>query len=104
MLSLDDCLFNEMEFGMDDHVKISPVLGSKEEDVGSSRSEHCIPDSSVEIKTEHRHLDVTEMIRSLQRTEGSNDCFRRGNACCDQLSCAWRQYCLDAKEGVNCKE
>jgi hypothetical protein len=40
------------------------------------------------------HVDITAMIRSLQRTEGLTDCFRRGLVDCDQLECAWRQYCL----------
>ncbi len=43
----------------------------------------------------HRHVNVTDMIRSLQRTEGHTDCFRRGAAQCDQIECAWRQYCLE---------
>ena len=41
-----------------------------------------------------RYVDITAMIRSLQRTEGVTDCFRRGLANCDQLVCAWRRYCL----------
>ena len=40
------------------------------------------------------YVDITAMIRSLQRTEGFEDCFRTGLSECDQLKCAWRQYCL----------
>ena len=40
------------------------------------------------------YLDITAMIRSLQRTEGYEDCFRTGLSDCDQIECAWRQYCL----------
>lgn len=43
---------------------------------------------------ESGYINITDMIRSLQRTEGLNDCFRRSAAYCDQLECAWRQYCL----------
>ena len=40
-------------------------------------------------------LDVTELIRSIQRGEGNTDCFRRAQGYCDQLGCAWRLYCLE---------
>ena len=39
-------------------------------------------------------LDITALIRSLQRSEGNIDCFRTGKADCDMLDCAWRVYCL----------
>ncbi len=45
-------------------------------------------------------VNITDMIRSLQRTEGLTDCFRRGLADCDQLECAWRQYCLNNIDGL----
>jgi len=48
----------------------------------------------------HRHVNITDMIRSLQRTEGLSDCFRRGLADCDQRECSWRQYCLEKAEGL----
>jgi hypothetical protein len=34
------------------------------------------------------------MIRSMQRLEGSPDCFGSANGYCDRLDCAWRVYCL----------
>ena len=40
-------------------------------------------------------LDVTELVRSLQRAEGKPDCFRRLQGRCDHLDCAWRKYCLE---------
>ena len=40
-------------------------------------------------------LDVTKLIRSIQRAEGNPDCFRRAQDYCDQLGCAWRLYCLE---------
>ncbi|NNF98676.1 MAG: hypothetical protein HKM93_04805 [Desulfobacteraceae bacterium] len=42
-------------------------------------------------------LDVTAMIRSLQRSEGNLDCFRRGHKDCEEIDCAWRDYCLTQK-------
>lgn len=39
-------------------------------------------------------VDIIAMVRSLQRTAGLNDCFRRGRADCDDIQCHWRSYCL----------
>jgi hypothetical protein len=39
-------------------------------------------------------LDTTAMIRSLQRSEGVEDCYRRGIKVCNQKECPWRRYCL----------
>jgi hypothetical protein len=42
----------------------------------------------------HSLLDTTAMIRSLQRSEGVEDCYRRGREICDWTDCPWRRYCL----------
>jgi hypothetical protein len=39
-------------------------------------------------------FDITALIRSIQRVEGSFDCFRKAKECCDQSNCCWRPYCL----------
>lgn len=39
-------------------------------------------------------LDVTAIIRSLQRVEGNPDCFGKATGNCDKLYCLWRDYCL----------
>jgi hypothetical protein len=39
-------------------------------------------------------FDLTDLVRSLQRSEGYQDCFRRGLTDCNQLDCAWRDLCL----------
>ncbi len=39
------------------------------------------------------HLNIAELVRSLQRSEGSPDCFMRNESCEDQ-ECVWRTYCL----------
>ena len=39
-------------------------------------------------------LDVTELVRSLQRRERNPDCFRRSQGDCDRTDCCWRQWCI----------
>lgn len=39
-------------------------------------------------------VDITTLIRSIQRLEGNPDCFGMANGNCDRLDCAWRTYCL----------
>ena len=41
-------------------------------------------------------VDITALVRSVQRSEGDRDCFRRGQFCCDQMDCIWRKYCLES--------
>ena len=41
-------------------------------------------------------LDITALIRSIQRAEGNPDCFLKTHDDCDQIDCAWRLYCLDS--------
>ena len=40
-------------------------------------------------------LDVTALIRSIQRAEGNPDCFRRVAGDCPEVVCEWRTYCLE---------
>ncbi len=77
---------------MGNQLKLDPGILGKEG--GSLRSAPCMSSTTERSDLNKRYVDVTAMIRSLQRTEGSTDCFRRGIADCDQLGCAWRQYCL----------
>ena len=51
--------------------------------------------TTKELGLKKNFLDVTELIRSIQRAEGNPDCFRRAKGYCDQLGCAWRLYCLE---------
>jgi hypothetical protein len=44
--------------------------------------------------TKNDFLDITALIRSVQRAEGNPDCFLKGDEDCEQLDCAWRLYCL----------
>jgi hypothetical protein len=49
-------------------------------------------------------LDVTALIRSLQRAEGNPDCFGKAIGKCDRLDCAWRQYCLKKNQPNDTEE
>jgi hypothetical protein len=40
-------------------------------------------------------LDITALIRSVQRGEGNPDCFDRNEGSCEKLECSWRSYCLE---------
>jgi hypothetical protein len=59
-----------------------------------------MPDTSNDRSQQRDYVDITAMIRSLQRTEGFADCFRTGLSDCDQVECAWRQYCLQKTNGI----
>jgi hypothetical protein len=39
-------------------------------------------------------LDVSTLIRSIQRAEGQTDCFKMGMVDCDHMDCKWRAFCL----------
>ena len=58
-----------------------------------------IPDQPVRLMTENK-FNLTELVRSLQRGEGHEDCFRRGAASCDRMECSWRTLCLDEPKRV----
>jgi hypothetical protein len=49
-------------------------------------------------------LDLTELIRSIQRREGNLDCFGRGQAHCEEPECSWRLYCLEQPQHMFIKE
>lgn len=47
-------------------------------------------------RTEKKNfLDITTLIRSIQRAEGHMDCFQMGMIDCDQVDCKWRAFCLE---------
>jgi hypothetical protein len=42
-----------------------------------------------------RSLNKTELIRSIQRTEGNNDCYASAQVqTCGQMICLWHQDCV----------
>jgi hypothetical protein len=85
---------------MIDTPKTEKSIQSKSE---KDQPDGCIVNFGGDIP-QQRHVNITAMIRSLQRTEGFTDCFRRGLADCDQLECAWRQYCLDNADSLTSTE
>jgi hypothetical protein len=68
---------------------------SKENEMDDCR----LPETLENGPLQRGYVNITAMIRSLQRTEGYKDCFRTGLSECDQVNCAWRQYCLQNPEG-----
>lgn len=77
---------------MAERLKVGSGINGKKG--GALQSSPCMPSATESSDLNKRYVDITAMIRSLQRTEGMNDCFRRDIADCNQLECAWRQYCL----------
>ena len=51
----------------------------------------------------NNYLNLNELVRSIQRSAGDQDCFRRGLVPCDKVDCTWRSLCLDLEEtsGLN---
>ena len=58
---------------------------------------------SIADVTKKNFLDITTLIRSIQRAEGNTDCFQKGIVDCDQIDCKWRSFCLE-KQSVLKKE
>ena len=46
---------------------------------------------------ENHRVDITHLIRSIQRLEETPDCFRVAEiqSGCDRMNCAWRKLCLE---------
>jgi len=61
-----------------------------DEEIATASSFKMEPD--VEKKS---FLDITTLIRSIQRAEGNTDCFQKGIVDCDQFDCKWRSFCLE---------
>ena len=43
-------------------------------------------------KLKRSFVDITTLIRSIQRAEGNPDCFRKLRGSCDRMDCKWRKY------------
>lgn len=50
------------------------------------------------MSSEKSFVDITNLVRSIQRAEGKPDCFRKEQKDCDQFECAWRKYCLESSK------
>ncbi len=68
------------------------LKGSKKYRASEPINEKSVPAGGGNAK--NNFLDVTALIRSIQRAEGNPECFLKGAKDCSQLECAWRLYCL----------
>jgi hypothetical protein len=60
---------------------------------GKEPQSHII---SKRIGSKKSFLDTTALIRSLQRSEGENDCFRTAAILsCGRTDCPWREFCME---------
>ena len=69
------------------------------EKLNSSKKKDGPPVNGMERKDCGRFVDMVALIRSIQRTEGHSECFRKAQGYCDQIDCAWRGYCLEDRGG-----
>ena len=53
---------------------------------------------------QNSYLNLNELVRSIQRSAGDPDCFRRGSSPCDKTDCIWRSLCLELEERADIKE
>lgn len=83
---------------MADHPKMNHKTNREKDQ--EPRSPVQMPGPNVNTRRRIHYVDITAMIRSIQRSEGNIDCFRRGYGECGQLECAWRQYCLGIAKNV----
>ena len=66
--------------------------------VGKRTGDRKDSDTSVRVKDNGDSdglVDITALIRSVQRSEGNPDCFDKSEGKCEQRDCAWRPYCLE---------
>jgi hypothetical protein len=74
----------------------------KDQEASSSLGKHTRPQQTTNMSNISKQgvkrdfVDITALVRSVQRSEGNRDCFRRGQFCCDQMDCIWRKYCLES--------
>ena len=72
----------------------SSVSGSQVLFPSRSPSEPLSPNSKGGHQPYMGEVDIIALVRSLQRSAGVADCFRKGRADCDDVRCSWRSYCL----------
>ncbi|UCF85377.1 MAG: hypothetical protein JSV50_06995 [Desulfobacteraceae bacterium] len=66
-----------------------------EKDRGAKQAKRASITGAMEHNQKKHFLDMTALIRSIQRAEGNVDCFQREQTNCDQVDCAWHSYCLE---------
>ncbi len=50
------------------------------------------------------YLNLDELVRSIQRSAGDSDCFRRTLNPCDKVDCMWRSLCFNLADAPDIKE
>jgi hypothetical protein len=67
---------------------------------GAFESEE-LPETTGQSKpqTKINFLDLIELVRSIQRSEGNPPCFST-TSICDRLDCIWRSYCLGKTNAI----
>jgi len=73
-------------------IRQNMLKGSEKCSASEPISEESVPAGDGNAKNDF--LDITGLIRSIQRAEGKPDCFLKEDEDCEQLDCAWRLYCL----------
>jgi hypothetical protein len=80
--------------------KLDPDPGSVEASPGQSRNHSKLENHHGSCEN---YVDISAMIRSLQRAEGHTDCFRQDIDPCEEIECAWRIYCVEENSGLGKK-
>lgn len=80
-------------------LKQNKIEPSDKFNVENQTAKAPIPKRDKKIKK--NFLDVTALIRSIQRAEGNIDCFRRGEGYCEKTECPWYVYCIGNSENIN---
>jgi len=80
------------------HMKDEKTSGNLGKHTGPQQTTNGTNTSKYGAK--RNFVDITALIRSVQRAEGNRDCFRRGQVYCDQTDCVWRPYCLESHQTV----
>jgi hypothetical protein len=72
-----------------------PDIDGKREKAG--KESKVSPSDLLSNTAKKNFLDITALIRSIQRAEGQPECFREGMRDCDQIDCKWRSFCLEGQ-------
>lgn len=55
-----------------------------------------VPGENIPVENLKYFLNVTEMVRSVQRREGNPDCFQKAKGPCGHRDCFWRPWCVES--------
>ena len=77
-----------------------PVLEGNASSEGMSEK----PDTSMASGERMDFVDITALIRSIQRAEGNPDCFRMPQGYCEKVDCFWHLYCMESSQTINRQE